>query len=126
MASVSKAVSGVLNNIESKNNIVKEVLGLEINLAGVTFNDIQNKLAKIDIRSVPSLVRDIDNKYDSNAVSVEIPGSYGHIGYIPKKYSSSVAKLLDDGRNLDVKIERIVGGDYGNNYGVVIKLSERA
>ena len=126
MASVSQAVSGILNNIESKKDIIEEVIGVEINLAGVTFNDIQNKLAKIDIRNKPVLIRDVNNEHDPYAVSVALPETHGHIGFIPKKYSASVAGLLGKGRELAVTIERVVGGNYGNNYGVVVKLSEGA
>lgn len=41
------------------------------------------------------LAREMDNKYDSNAVAVYFGDT--HIGYIPKQLNADLAKLLDMG-----------------------------
>lgn len=127
MASVSNAVSNVLLSLNSKKSVRDEVLGTEFSLAGVTFNDAQSLLAKVDSRWEATLVREPKNPHDPNAVAVHVKRPktddyyWKHIGYIPKKLSPSVASLLDGGQEINISIKRVIGGN-GQNYGIVVEL----
>jgi hypothetical protein len=127
MASVSNAVSTVLQSLTSKKSLRDGALNEEFSLAGVTFNDAQTLLAKVDSRWVASLVREPQNPHDSNAVAVHIKNPrvkdslWQHVGYIPKKLSPSVASFLDEGQKINITIKRVIGGN-GQNYGIVVEL----
>lgn len=131
MASVSEAVSGMLKTIKSKEGVAEEVLGVEINLAGVTFDGRQDMIRSLDSRAHAVLVRESDNPYDPNAVKVvatpwNVQGDLSmDIGYIPKRYAPSVASLLDAGEEIDIRIKRVIGGEDGCNYGIVTELQRR-
>ncbi len=77
-------------------------------LAGVTFEgrkeniDAVFKTDRDDVKLV--LIREKDNKYDSNAVRIEAEtnGSTYDLGYIPKYRNGPIAEKLDN--NEEVKI----------------------
>ena len=123
--SVNNAVRGVLDTMRSTNEVREEVLGTEINLAGVSFEGRQDYISGVDSRTNVRLQREKDNPHDSNAVSVVMnkDGSEIKLGYIPKKLNSSIASLLDSNTDLTVKVRRVVGGDFSNK-GVIVVIKK--
>ena len=54
------------------------------------------------------LVREPDNKYDSNAIRVD--SDQGRLGYIPAQTAATLAPFMDRGNSVDAFIEAITGG----------------
>ena len=77
------------------------------NVRGATYNDRQYLLNNITRRhgyqgiGKIKLVPEPDNKYDPNAIGI-IFEDVGHIGYVPKELTESIAKFIDKD-NFDVK-----------------------
>lgn len=72
-----------------------------IRVAGVTFNGRQKYLSKISETDPAELVREPENKYDSNAIKVIVRNF--HMGYIPKQ----IARELKEYKNLSATIRWI-------------------
>lgn len=88
----------------------RQVLGLpvamseqptQLRLAGVSFVDSypQNLLALVGrLQDAPlplEIVRDPNNKFDPNAISIRLDGA--HLGFIPKDLAAQIAPLIDAG-----------------------------
>jgi hypothetical protein len=67
-------------------------------LKGVSFGDTQENIKKFGCSDIGSyaLVREPENPYDPNAVSVRLGNI--HMGYLPKSISQKLAPLMDNGR----------------------------
>lgn len=105
---------------------------LQIKVHGVTYGNRQESLKAL--ASVPAdernteLVRESDNQFDDNAVSVwcTASGRRYKLGYLPRAVASVVAALLDN--HVSVKIENllIIGGfsdTQYSNFGARINIS---
>ena len=70
-------------------------------IAGVQFRPLEAKesFKGQEVGDELLLEREPDNKYDPNAVKI-LSGEF-HVGYVPKKFSSEVAALMD----IDVKLQ---------------------
>lgn len=106
---------------------------IEIAVAGVTFNNRQNKLwhlYKYDKGAYLTLRREKNNAHDANAVAViahtPLTNTHFCIGYLPANISCWVAAAIDEGRMLRcyrIKVDNknqplVVGvGRKGNNLG---------
>jgi len=99
-------------------------------LAGVTFGDRQKALAKLKSYDVGlvnvTLVRESENKYDTNAIAVNVSVGSGadyDLGYIPKDLASVLAPLIDKGLQLVSRFVEVRGGEWDKPiYGGVIAI----
>ncbi len=69
-------------------------------LAGVSFGDCQDNIKEwgcIDTGTY-AVVREHNNKHDSNAVKVSLYGMFT-MGYLPRHIATILAPLMDAGRN---------------------------
>lgn len=108
---------------EIQTNLQKETLKVTT-ITGVHkyLPDSSNKWRKIEDKASIVLIRDKENPFDPNAVVVALAEDYfanpdnfdlrNILGFIPKKDNSEIAKLLDAGKPLEVKINYIK--DFGN------------
>ena len=72
---------------------------MEIKLAGVTFGDCQHNIKKwAGLGMSYRLHRELDNKFDPNAISVRFMND--HLGYIPKYLAKDLSVQLDNGKSM--------------------------
>jgi hypothetical protein len=67
------------------------------------------------------LVRDPDNPYDSNAIEVWNKKK-DQIRFIDQMRNSELAPQMDKGYKVEAWVDRILGGDSGKKYGVLIAI----
>ncbi|SDJ72733.1 HIRAN domain-containing protein [Paenibacillus naphthalenovorans] len=92
-----------------------------VRVAGVTYENRQEIIAKLNRSTEIFLKRDYNNQHDPYAVGVYVRGSH-QIGWIPKEYSKTIGKMIDQGTNFETRILDILGGGNGLNYGVEIEV----
>lgn len=116
----------------------KKVYGkTDIHAAGVTFNNIQDKLYALKSKDADSnlgLRRIKRNPHDANCIEVlaYIPGRVFRVGYVPKNVSCWLAPLMDNGYNVRVVRQKRADGEKkpwvcgnranGNNFGVQMRI----
>lgn len=98
-------------------------MGFHLKLSGVTFDNRQRTISKLEIGETLFLVRESNNQYDKNAVLVKTKND-ADVGYIPAAYNYDIARNLDSGKIYEVKVSAITGGGIGMNYGINIFLRE--
>lgn len=76
-------------------------------LAGITFNNRVEKIKKLSTESYIEIKRDINNKYDRNAIKV-INKDKEIIGYIPKELAIIIAPRIDKGEKYYCKIHDLI------------------
>ena len=88
----------------------------EFSVVGVTFEGRQDLLAKLyaiqekgDTVLAGRLKREMENRFDPNAVAVEVEAN--QVGYIPKSLAAKLAARIDTGESIDVVGVRIIKGD---------------
>lgn len=93
-------------------------------IVGTTFENRQDILAHLEGSESLRVRREPENKYDPRAVAVDvdIKGVWYPVGYIAKDKNKDIAKALDAGRDVEIKIGEITGGDKGKNLGMNICL----
>lgn len=104
----------------------RDLLGL-VRLKGVTYpnedgTSRQENIARMHMNEPVELMREPNNIYDSNAILVVDRDGNG-LGYIPRDRTRQIASLIDSGVKLEVTVHKVLGGDEGMNYGLVIRLS---
>lgn len=85
----------------------KKLFFKECNLAGRQYHDVDEVWEKLHVGTCLSLERDLDNRYDKNAVAVvyrDVDVETGIVeeyllGYIPSDENETIAKLLEMGWN---------------------------
>lgn len=84
---------------------------LNIRVAGVTYENRQEIIARLITSDPCRLEPEPENPYDANALAVKVShdGAVYHVGYIPKDMAALIAPHLD-GEALMVKIVEITGG----------------
>lgn len=92
-------------------------------VAGVTFENRAEVIAKLEESEELELVREPHNTYDSNAVAVFAPRHDRTIGYLNKDLAAVIAPALDEGAPYSTELTQITGGEDGKNYGVNILIS---
>lgn len=106
--------------------------GTAIKAAGVTYEDRQEVLKYLSQfrpeNLTVTLERDTDNTYDRNAIRIVVHIPYlkkkAKIGYVPKAYSSEIARLMDQGVNIRARLLGIIGGySYKETYGALLDLA---
>lgn len=92
-------------------------------LVGVTFEGRQAVISTLKGDEPLRVRREADNEYDPNAVAVDV--KVGEellpIGYIAKDKNLEIAKSLDAGIPVEIKLASLTGGD-GKSFGVNIEL----
>lgn len=70
-----------------------------VKLTGVTAEDAQENIKTFGCKTTGTyeLVREPHNRYDPNAIRVELAEYY--LGYIPREIAKELAPLMDDGKN---------------------------
>lgn len=93
-------------------------------IVGTTFENRQDILAHLEGSESLRVRREPENKYDPRAVAVDanIKGKWYPVGYIAKDKNKDIAEALDAGREVDIKISEVTGGDKGKNLGMNIYL----
>lgn len=93
-------------------------------IVGTTFENRQDILAHLEGNENLRVRREPENKYDPRAVAVDvdIKGKWYPVGYIAKDKNKDIAEALDAGREVEIKISEVTGGDKGKNLGMNICL----
>lgn len=93
-------------------------------IVGTTFENRQDILAHLEGSESLRVRREPENQYDPRAVAVDanIKGKWYPVGYIAKDKNKDIAEALDAGREVEIKISEITGGDKGKNFGMNIYL----
>lgn len=93
-------------------------------IVGTTFENRQDILAHLEGGENLRVRREPENQYDPRAVAVDvdIKGKWYPVGYIAKDKNKDIAEALDAGREVEIKISEITGGDKGKNLGMNICL----
>ena len=93
-------------------------------IVGTTFDNRQDILAHLAGNESLRVRREPENQYDPRAVAVDvdIKGKWYPVGYIAKDKNKDIAEALDAGRDVEIKISEITGGDKGKNLGMNICL----
>lgn len=79
--------------------IAKKLFFNECHLAGAMYHDLDEVFEDLKIGTEVKLVRDLDNRFDPNAVAVVYTkdGEDFLIGYIPRNENEVIAALLEMG-----------------------------
>lgn len=93
-------------------------------IVGTTFENRQDILAHLEGSESLRVRREPENQYDPRAVAVDvdIKGKWYPVGYIAKDKNKDIAEVLDAGREVEIKISGVTGGDKGKNFGMNICL----
>ena len=93
-------------------------------IVGTTFENRQDILAHLEGNESLRVRREPENQYDPRAVAVDvdIKGKWYPVGYIAKDKNKDVAEALDAGREVEIKLSEVTGGDKGKNLGMNICL----
>lgn len=103
----------------------------EISVVGVTFDNRQEDLAflygqqEVGVQLVGRLRREPENKFDPNAVAVDLGAKdsrfyWSPVGYVPKALAMKLAAKMDGGTEIRVTQVKVVEGDDSPTYGVRI------
>lgn len=102
---------------------------IQSKISGVSFGRSQEALRRLT-RYNPAmvnveLVREANNQYDSNAVSVNVSvdSSKGYkLGYLPKDLAAYMANLINNGVKLTASFRGVTGGMTDTYYGALIEI----
>lgn len=89
-------------------------------VVGVTFDNRQEVISKMEKGDKLALIREIENNYDDNAIAIYNSVNM-QIGYLNKELSKSLAPLMDSGTIYEAEVVRVKGGE-NLNFGVDIKV----
>ena len=104
---------------------VLDRLPITTKLAGVTFGSRQHYIKEYARHGQKFwLIREPDNKFDSNAIRVCVSKYKADVGYIPKKLASDLAPVLDSGIDLKVVFfMKLIPKDLVNKpWGLMVKI----
>ena len=93
-------------------------------IVGTTFENRQDILAHLEGNESLRVRREPENQYDPRAVAVDvdIKGKWYPVGYIAKDKNKDIAEALDAGRDVEIKLSEVTGGDRGKNLGMNVCL----
>ena len=111
----------------------KKLFFKECNLAGRQYHDVDEVWEELHVGTCLSLERDLDNRYDKNAVAVvyrDVDVETGIVeeyllGYIPSDENETIAKLLEMGwdKIFECRISKInPEAHYENQIRLTIKI----
>lgn len=90
-------------------------------IVGVTHDNRQKYVSRLEPGDVLMVDREKDNRYDSNAIALY--KDYNMLGYIKKEVAAQLAPIIDSGKSVSVTVSTVTGGgDYicGANIEIVI------
>ncbi len=93
-------------------------------LAGVTFEDRQDVVARLAPGVALRLQRQPDNPHDANATALFDPLG-DQVGFFNRRLAAELAPALDAGLELDVEVTGMTGGEDGRSWGVNVLVSHR-
>jgi hypothetical protein len=103
----------------------KNLFFMECHLAGRQYHDADLVWDELKVGTPLKLVRDMDNRYDENAVAVVYDnGEEFLLGYIPAQHNETIAQLLEMGWT-DIFSCRICKKNEEAHYENQIRLSVR-
>lgn len=91
-----------------------------LKVKGVSFENRQETIARLDVLDRIVLRRERSNEYDGNAIAVYTIRNE-QIGFIEREVSAELAGIMDEGRRVVASISKIMGGS-GYLYGVVLDI----
>ena len=81
--------------------VTKKMYFMDCHLAGRKYHDADEVWEKLKVGTILQLQRDLENRYDMDAVAVifhnEEDGEDYCIGYIPRKDNETIASILEMG-----------------------------
>lgn len=96
----------------------KKLYFMDCHLAGLMYHEADEVLEKLKVGTTLSLERDLENRYDPNAVAVvyyDVDAKEGDtsryvVGYIPRDENSEIAAFLEMGWGeiFECRINRII------------------
>jgi len=89
-----------------------------LKIVGVTFENRQNLIKKLQVNEELKLVREPNNLFDKNAVAVYNGGH--QLGYIGKNFAKFIARRIDAGIKYKCFVTAVTGGCNGARYGANI------
>lgn len=113
----------------------KKLYFMECHVAGRQYHDADEVWEELKVGTKLSLVRDMDNRFDNNAVAIiyskniedeEKPNEY-ILGYIPRDENDDIASLLEMGWNdiFECRISKIdAAAHYEDQIHVSIRILE--
>lgn len=94
----------------------------EVRLAGVSYGNRQEIIAKLHGDDRIYLQREPFNHYDANAIGVYLYSTKQHIGWIPRHIARELAPIMDKGMECRATIQFVSGGQKGSFKGVSINV----
>ena len=74
-------------------------------IAGVQHHELHEVIEDLNEGDELDLICEPDNKFDPNAIRIEIEDTM--LGYVPKKFSAKVSAALEVGHDLECKITKL-------------------
>ena len=74
-------------------------------IAGVQHHELHEIIEDLAENDLLELVCEPDNKFDPNAVRIELDDTM--LGYVPKKFSAEVSAALEVGHDLECRITKL-------------------
>ena len=74
-------------------------------IAGVQHHELHEVIEDLNEGDELDLICEPDNKFDPNAIRIEIEDTM--LGYVPKKFSAEVSAALEVGHDLECKITKL-------------------
>jgi hypothetical protein len=98
---------------------------LTIKLVGVSFGNAQDNIKNFGSSDFGpySLIREPDNKFDSNAIKVSLFGLFD-FGYLPKNTAEMMAPMIDTGLQFEAHFVRITQFPPHELRGIMVKIYE--
>lgn len=94
-------------------------------LAGVTFEDRQQVVARLGPGTPLRLERQPENPYDPCACALFDPHG-DQVGFFNRRLAAAIAPLVDRGVEYDVEVTEVTGGGEGESLGVNVRVAKRS
>jgi len=104
------------------NTVNVSTQSIETRVVGVTFENRQAVVALLTEGERVSVIRDLDNSFDSNAVKV-VRWDRQQIGFLDREMARIMAPKMDRyGGTFIATVKMVIGGRYpGSSLGVVVR-----
>ena len=101
---------------------IQELFLIECRIAGTSFvEDMEERAQKLTAGATVSLVREVNNAYDSLAIRID-DANGKKLGYVPRKNNEILARLLDGGKLLFGKVISIEFSEHSSWVCITIKI----
>lgn len=98
-------------------------MGFHLKISGVTFDDRQKFISKLNDNEELKLVREPENEHDKDAIAVYNQKDE-KLGYIPASFNGKLSYQIDNGTFFKVTVSQVTGGGIGMNFGLNIFIEE--